>query len=73
MHQIPQGSDLDLLDFGRRYLGPLLELLLGWVLLVHGVLRLLGRVQVEQSGRYPLGGVALVAGGLLLWHACGRS
>ena len=50
-----QGTDSDLLDFGRRNLGPLLELLLGWVLLVYGVLRLLGRVQAGQSGRY-LGG-----------------
>ncbi len=67
-----QGTDFDLLDFGRRNLGPLLELLLGWVLLVYGVLRLLGRVQAGQSGRYLGGSVALAAGGLFLWHACGR-
>jgi hypothetical protein len=67
-----QQSDFDVLSFGRRYLGPLLELLLGWVLLVYGVLRLLGRVQAGQPGRYVGGGAALAAGGLLLWHACGR-
>jgi hypothetical protein len=58
--------------FGRRYLGPLLQLLLGWVLLVYGVLRLLGRVQAGQSGRYVGGGLALAAGGLLLAHACSQ-
>jgi hypothetical protein len=67
-----QGANSDLLEFGRRYLWPLCELLLGWVLLVHGALRLLGRIQPEQAGRYSGGTVALVAGGLLLWHACGR-
>jgi hypothetical protein len=65
-------GDLDLLEFGRRYLGPMLELLLGWVLLVYGVLRLVGRVQAEQRGRYPGGAMALAAGMLLLWHACGE-
>jgi hypothetical protein len=58
--------------FGRRYLGPLLQLLLGWVLLVYGVLRLLGRVQAGQWGRYVGGGLALAAGGLLLAHACSQ-
>jgi hypothetical protein len=67
-----QDSSRDLLDFGRRHLGPVVELLLGWVLLVHGVLRLLGRVQVGQPGRYLWGGVALAAGALLLWNACAR-
>ena len=60
------------LTFGRRYLGPLFELLLGWVLLVYGVLRLLGRVQAGQRGRYVGGGLALVVGGVLLGHACSR-
>jgi hypothetical protein len=63
-------EDFDLLEFGRRYLGPMLELLLGWVLLVYGVLRLVGRVQAGQQGRYPGGGVALAAGFLFLWHGC---
>jgi hypothetical protein len=63
-------ADFDLLEFGRRYLGPMLELLLGWVLLVYGVLRLVGRVQAEQRGRYPGGSLALAAGFLLLWHGC---
>lgn len=67
-----QGSHFDVLEFGRRYLGPLLELLLGWVLLVYGMLRLLGRVQADQPGRFAGGGVAFAAGGLLLWDACGR-
>jgi hypothetical protein len=62
----------DPVTFGRRYLGPLLELLLGWVLLVYGLLRLLGRVQVEQRGRYVGGGLVLIVGGLLLGHACSR-
>jgi hypothetical protein len=62
----------DLLSFGRRYLGPLLELLLGWVLLVYGVLRLTGRVQTGQPHRYSGGGAALAAGGLLLFDACSR-
>ena len=62
----------DPLAFGRRYLGPLFELLLGWVLLVYGVLRLLGRVQAEHRGRYVGGGLALAAGGLLLGYACSR-
>jgi len=62
----------DPLTFGRRYLGPLFELLLGWVLLAYGVLRLLGRVQAEQRGRYVGGGLALTVGGLLLGHACSR-
>jgi hypothetical protein len=65
-------QEFDFLTFGRRYLGPLIELLLGWVLVVYGVLRLLGRVQVGQRGRYAGGGLALAAGGLLLWHSCGR-
>jgi hypothetical protein len=65
-----QGASFDLLEFGRRYLGPMLELLLGWVLFVYGVLRLLGRVQAGERGRYPGGGIALAAGILLLWHAC---
>jgi hypothetical protein len=72
MQPIVQGSTLDVLDFGRRYMQPLLELLLGWILLVYGILRLLGRVQVEEPGRYVGGGVALAAGGLLLWHSCGQ-
>jgi hypothetical protein len=63
-------TSIDLLDFGRRYLGPLLEMLLGWVFLVYGVLRLLGRVQAEESGRYVAGGMALAAGSLLMWHGC---
>jgi hypothetical protein len=67
-----QGSNYDPLEFGRRYLSPMLELLLGWTLLIYGVLRLLGRVQPEQRGRYPGGSIALTAGGLLVWHACGR-
>jgi hypothetical protein len=62
----------DPVTFGRRYLGPLLELLLGWVLLVYGVLRLLGRVQAEQRWRYVGGSLALTVGGLLLGHACSR-
>ena len=62
----------DPVAFGRRYLGPLLELLLGWVLLVYGVLRLLGRVQAGQRGRYVSGVLALTVGGLLLGHACSR-
>jgi len=62
----------DPVTFGRRYLGPLFELLLGWVLLVYGVLRLLGRVQVEYRGRYVGGGIALTVGSLLLGHACSR-
>jgi hypothetical protein len=53
----------DPVNFGRRYLGPLLELLLGWVLLVYGVLRLLGRVQAEQRWRYVGGSLALTVGG----------
>jgi hypothetical protein len=61
-----------LVAFGRQYLGPLLELLLGWVLLAYGVLRLLGRVQAEQPGRYVGGGLALATGILLLGLACGR-
>jgi hypothetical protein len=64
--------NFDLLEFGRRHLGPMLVLLLGWVLLVYGVLRLLGRVQAGERGRYPGGGMALAAGFLLLWHACGE-
>ena len=67
-----QGWLSDPLTFGRRYLGPLLELLLGWVLLVYGVLRLVGRVQSGQPGRYFGGALALVAGGLLLGHGCSR-
>jgi hypothetical protein len=62
----------DPLVFGRRYLGPLLELLLGWVLLIYGMLRLLGRVQAEQRGRYVGGGLALTVGGVLLGHACSQ-
>lgn len=62
----------DPVAFGRRYLGPLFELLLGWVLLVYGVLRLLGRVQVGYRGRYVGGGLALTVGALFLGHACGR-
>lgn len=62
----------DPLTFGRRYLGPLLELLLGWVLVAYGLLRLLGRVQAEQRGRYVGGGLAWILGGLLLGHACSR-
>lgn len=62
----------DPVTFGRRYLGPLSELLLGWVLLVYGVLRLLGRVQAEERGRYLGGGLALAVGSLLLGHACSR-
>ena len=62
----------DPLTFGRRYLGPLSELLLGWVLLVYGVLRLLGRVQAEERGRYVGGLVAFIVGGVLLGHACSR-
>ena len=62
----------DPVAFGRRYLGPLLELLLGWVLLAYGLLRLLGRVQVEHRGRYAGGGLVLIVGGLLLGHACSR-
>jgi hypothetical protein len=62
----------DPLTFGRRYLGPLVELLLGWVLFVYGVLRLVGRVRSGRPGRYLGGSLALAAGGLLLGHACGR-
>lgn len=62
----------DPLAFGRRYLGPLFELLLGWVLLVYGALRLLGRVQAGQPGRYLNGALALAAGSLFLGHACSR-
>jgi hypothetical protein len=67
-----QKADFDLLEFGRRYLWAMLELLLGWVLLVYGVLRLVGRVQAGQRGRYPGGSIALATGFLLLWHACGE-
>ncbi len=67
-----QGWSSDPLTFGRQYLGPLLELLLGWVLLVYGVLRLVGRVQSGRPGRYLGGSLALAAGGLLLGHACSR-
>lgn len=62
----------DPITFGRRYLWPLFELLLGWVLLVYGMLRLLGRVHAGQRGRYVRGALALAAGGLLLGHACTR-
>lgn len=62
----------DPVAFGRRYLGPLFELLLGWVLLAYGVLRLLGRVQANQRGRYVGGLLAFIVGGLLLGHACSR-
>ena len=62
----------DPITFGRRYLVPLFELLLGWVLLVYGVLRLSGRVQTEERWRYPGGGLALVVGCLLLGYACSR-
>jgi hypothetical protein len=65
-------ADFDLIEFARRYLWPMLELLLGWVLLVYGVLRLAGRVQEGQRGRYPGGSIALAAGFLLLWQACGE-
>jgi uncharacterized membrane protein HdeD (DUF308 family) len=65
-------ADFDLLEFGRRYLWPMLELLLGWVLLVYGVLRLVGRVQAGERGRYPGGAIALAAGLVLLSHACGE-
>jgi hypothetical protein len=68
-----QSSNHDPLEFGRRYLSPMLELLLGWALLVYGVLRLLDRVQPERRGRYPGGSIALIAGGLLVWHACERA
>jgi hypothetical protein len=62
----------DPVAFGRRYLGPLFELLLGWVLLVYGALRLLGRVQTGERGRYIGGGLALTVGGLLLGYACSQ-
>jgi hypothetical protein len=62
----------DPVTFGRRYLGPLFELLLGWVLLVYGVLRLLGRVQAERRGRYVGGSLAFTVGALLLGDACSR-
>jgi hypothetical protein len=67
-----QGWLSDPLTFGQRYMGPLLELLLGWVLLVYGLLRLVGRVQSERPGRYLGGSLALAAGGLLVGHACSR-
>jgi hypothetical protein len=67
-----QTPHFDVLEFGRRYLGPMLELLLGWVLFVYGMLRLLGRVQAGERGRYLGGGTALAAGIMLLWHACGQ-
>jgi hypothetical protein len=67
-----QGWVSDPLTFGRRYMGPLLELLLGWVLLGYGLLRLVGRVQSELPGRYLGGSLALAVGGLLLGHACSR-
>ncbi|MGH7508500.1 MAG: hypothetical protein ACREMZ_03390 [Gemmatimonadales bacterium] len=60
-----------LISFGLQYSGPLLELLFGWVLLVYGVLRLLGRLQEGRPGRYVAGGLALAVGGLLLGHASG--
>jgi hypothetical protein len=72
MDPTAQASDFNVLDFGRRYLGPLLELLIGWVLLVYGALRLSGRVQEGQPNRYPAGAAALAAGGILLWHSCGQ-
>jgi hypothetical protein len=62
----------DPVAFGRRYLGPLFELLLGWVLLAYGVLRVLGRVQADQRGRYVGGFLAFIVGGLLLGRACSR-
>jgi len=46
---------------------------LGWVLLAYGVLRLLGRVQAEQRGRYVGGGLALTVGGLLLIDSLSQS
>ena len=67
-----QETGHDFLEFGRRHLGPVLELLLGWILLVYGGLRLFGRVQMGRQGRHLRGGAALVAGGLLLWDACAR-
>ena len=48
----------------------LLELLLGWVLLVYGVLRLAGRVAADQPGRVFRGGVAMIAGALFLARSC---
>ena len=51
-------------------LGGLLELLLGWVLLVYGVLRLAGRVAADRSGRVVRGGVAVIAGVLFLARSC---
>ena len=67
-----QAAVSDPLTFGRQYAGPLLELLLGWVLLVYGVLRLLGRVPAGPVGRYVGGGLAVAVGALLMTHACGR-
>jgi len=48
----------------------LLELLLGWVLLVYGVLRLAGRVAADRPGRAFRGSLAVVAGVLLLARGC---
>jgi len=48
----------------------LLELLLGWVLLVYGVLRLAGGVAADRPGRLFRGGVAVIAGVLFLARSC---
>jgi len=48
----------------------LLELLLGWVLLVYGVLRLAGRLAADRPGRALRGSLAVVAGVLFLAHSC---
>ncbi len=48
----------------------LLELLLGWVLLVYGVLRLAGRLAADRPARALRGGLAAVAGVLFLAHSC---
>lgn len=67
-----QEPSFDLLEFARSHLVALLVLLLGWALLIYGLLRLLGVLHVRQRARYRLGGAALIVGGLLLWDACGQ-
>jgi hypothetical protein len=52
------------------HLWGLLELLLGWVLFVYGVLRLAGRVAADRPGRLFRGSLALIAGVLFLVRSC---
>ena len=54
------------MNIDRVHAWGLLELLLGWVLLAYGVLRLAGRVAADRPGRLFRGGVAVIAGVLFL-------